>query len=118
MHGGKVKTKVMGKGEFEIEITTKEAFRLLCDSMDMDFFYKEDFSEFIIVEDTEEHYDSCIYKRCDDTKEGDDIITYRNKTYELYDDRGETALALYGLAKCIFMGLDALSVIPLKMLED
>ncbi len=112
---GKVKTAVKGMGEFEIEIDSAQAFRLLCDSMNMSFVYKDD-SEFLVLknEDEEETY---VYKRLnkndknDDKYIDEDKITYNKIDYILFDDRGELYLALYNLADKIFMNIDRIIVI-------
>ena len=116
---GKVKTTVIGTGKFEIEIDREEAFRLLCDSLHMDFFYKDDFDDYLILKD-ENSDEECayIYKRMENdseiTDEGEDdikeAITYHGKKYIYFDERGNTFLALYKLAEQVFMGLDSILV--------
>lgn len=108
---GKVKTTVKGTGNFEIEIDKREAFRLLCDAMDMSFFYEDD-STFLVLKGEDEE-DTYLYKKyyedegkCDDK----DKISYKGRTYVLFDERGETYLALYNLADKVFMNIDSIIV--------
>ena len=119
---GKVKTTVIGTGKFEIEIDKEEAFRLLCDAIDMSFFYKDDFDDYFILVDEDDEYDY-IYKRVEDESEITEedekedeygfkrVLTFREDKYKCFDDRGRTFLALYNLAsESIFMGMDGIVI--------
>ena len=102
----KIKTKVFGSGEFEIEITSEEAFRLLCDAMHFDYFHTKDFYD-----------EAYVYYRVTNKTNlmpHSELIEYNGKQFYLYDDRGNTFIALYNLAYQIFMGLDSLLIANIK----
>ena len=107
----KTKAVVRGTGDFEIEIDSVSALRLLCDAMDMSFFY-DDFDDYLIIK-TEDEDETYIYKKCTewDDEEKEEIITYNKKTYKLFDERGKAFLALYSVAECIIPGLDSILVV-------
>ena len=72
---------------------------------------------FLILKD-EENDETYIYKRkeyCED--DNLDEITYKKRTYVLFDERGDDYLALYNLADKIFMNIDCLTVIGKSSLD-
>ena len=112
----KIKTKVFGSGEFEIEITSEEAFRLLCDAMHFDYFHTKDFYDVLIVKDdkNDEAYVYYLVTNKTNLMPHSELIEYNGKQFYLYDDRGNTFIALYNLAYQIFMGLDSLLIANIK----
>ena len=69
-----------------IDIDSSEAFRILCKTLNMDFFLDED-TKFLIEKSPE--YESRIY-------------TLKNGNKEEYDDRGDLFIALRNVAVNIF----------------
>lgn len=74
------------KVTYEFEITSSQAFKILCETLDMDFVLDEN-SDFFVKKN--EYGENVVY-----------II--KNEKEEVYDDRGDLFIALRNTAVNIF----------------
>lgn len=75
----------------EIDITSEEAFSILCKTLNMDFVLDEDIN--VEIRDDNDGYGKKVYKQ------------WTNGIYHLYDDRGDLFVALRNVAVNMFPNL-------------